>query len=107
MLATTRDAVRSILKTDPTLAAADRERLFAALADRASTEAERPAPAPRIVSYSEAADRFACTPKHLHRLCAQGVLRKVRLPGRTRCRGILESDLSAVLAGGAQIVGGR
>jgi hypothetical protein len=107
MLATTKDAVRSILKTDPTLAAADRERIIAALSDRAATEAEKPAPAPRIIGYTEAAARVNCTPKHLHRLCSQGVLRKVKLPGRTRCRGVLEGDLNAVLAGGAQIVGGR
>ncbi len=104
MLPTTRDAVRSILRTDPTLAAADRERLFSALSERALREPDKPADAPRIIGYADAAGRIRCTPKHLHRLCAQGILRKIRFPGRTRCRGVLEADVTSLLTNGVQIV---
>jgi len=108
-LQTTRDAVRSILKTDPTCSADDRQRVLDALSGKAvaAIGAAVPPPArPRIVPYAEASKQLGCGVKLLHRLAQTGAIRKCRLPGRVRCRGVLEEDLTRLLADGVRVVGG-
>ena len=109
-LQTTRDAIKSILKTDPTCSGDDRQRVLDALSGKAvpacgATVA--PAPPPRIVRFPEAAAQLGCNVHLLHRLAQAGALRKCKLPGRVRCHGILESDLARMLAEGVQMVAGK
>ncbi len=105
-LQTTRDAVRSILKTDPTCNADDRQRVLDAMSGRAvpASGAAVPATPPRIVRYPEAAQQLGCGVKLLHRLAQNGAIRKCKLPGRVRCRGVLAEDLARMLAEGVQVV---
>ncbi len=108
-LQTTRDAVKSILKTDPTCSADDRQRVLDALSGKAVAKSGAPTPAPtppRIVRFPEAAAQLGCNVHLLHRLAQAGALRKCKLPGRVRCHGILEADLSRMLAEGVQVVSG-
>lgn len=105
-LQTTRDAVRSILRTDPTCSADDRQRVLAALNAKspvADGRAVKPSP-PRIVRFPEAAAQLGIGVRLLHRLAQCGAIRKCRLPGRVRFHGILEEDLARLMREGAQVV---
>jgi hypothetical protein len=107
-LQTTRDAVKSILKTDPTCSADDRQRVLDALSGKAVAKSCAPSPSPtppRIVRFPEAAAQLGCGVRLLHRLAQFGQIRKCKLPGRVRCRGILASDLARLMAEGVQVVG--
>jgi len=106
-LQTTRDAIRSILKTDPTCSGDERQRVLDALSGKAvpASGAVVAAPTPpRIVRFAVAAEQLGCGVKLLHRLAHTGAIRKCKLPGRVRCHGILEEDLARILAQGVQVV---
>lgn len=105
-LQTTRDAVKSILKTDPTCSADDRQRVLDALsgkAVRASGVVPVQAP-PRIVRFPEAAAQLGIGVRLLHRLAQHGAIRKCRLPGRVRFHGILADELARLMADGVRVV---
>jgi hypothetical protein len=53
---------------------------------------------PRVIRRQEAADRLACCVRVIDRLAQEGKLRRVKLPGRTRAAGFLESDVYSLLA---------
>ena len=104
-LQTTRDAVRSILKTDPTCNADDRQRVLAALNGKgpvADGAAVKAAP-PRIVRFPEAAAQLGIGVRLLHRMAQFGQIRKCKLPGRVRYHGILEEDLARLMREGVQV----
>ena len=48
----------------------------------------------------EVARRLGRSPRAVDRLAAEGALRKVLLPGRTRAAGFRESDVAALIAWG-------
>ncbi len=106
-LQTTRDALRSILRTDPTMSPEDRQRVLAALNAPAAAKATGTARAalPRIVRFAVAAEQLGCGVRLLHRLAQRGAIRKCRLPGRVRCHGILEEDLARLMAEGVRVAG--
>lgn len=105
-LQTTRDAIRSILRTDPTCNADDRQRVLAALNGKAvpAADAALAKAPPRIVRFPAAAAQLGCGVRLLHRLAQNGQIRKCKLPGRVRCHGILEEDLARLMAEGVQVV---
>ena len=107
-LQTTRDAVKSILKTDPTCSADDRQRVLDAMSGKAvpaSGEIVK-APPPRIVSFQDAAKQLGIGVRLLHRMAQFGQIRKCKLPGRMRFHGVLEADLARLMAEGMQVVSG-
>ncbi len=57
--------------------------------------------AERLLRRATVAARLGHSARFVDRLAADGVLRKIRLPGRARAAGFRESDLLALLAGGA------
>jgi hypothetical protein len=103
MLESTLAIVRTALKGDPSVTPRERARILAALRngpdkDKAdSAESTKPT-GQRIVRRAQAARMFGCSLRLIDRLAAQCVLRRVRLPGRERGAGFLETDLLAVLA---------
>lgn len=102
MLQTTIDIIRTGLRADPTLSPAHRASLLTLLktGGEGPTKPEPPKPtAPRIVRRREAAQIYGCSLRLIDRLAAQGVLRRVRLPGRQRGAGFIETDLLAVIGG--------
>ncbi len=107
MLATTLDVIKAGLKSDPTVTPRDRTKILATLRSgpgTATINLTEPHEASqqriqRIVRRAEAARMYGCSLRLVDRLAAQGVLKKVRLPGRKRGAGFLESDLLAVMAG--------
>ena len=56
----------------------------------------------RLLRPKAAADRLACTPRTIFNLLKTGVLTRVKLPGRKRGAGIRESQLTALIEGGAK-----
>lgn len=102
MLETTVQILKSGLKADPTISPRDRARILNALRNGSNpgkappSEPDKPA-APRIVRRREAAQMYGCSLRLVDRLAAQGVLRRVRLPGRQRGAGFLEADLLALI----------
>ena len=96
MLPITLDAVRATLKTDPTVSLRDRARLLALLRTaEAPANPPRPLPdsPPRILRRAEVATRLSLSLRTVDKLPIQ----KIKLPGRTRAAGFLESDINALL----------
>ena len=50
-------------------------------------------------SYKEAAARIGCSVRTIHRLRAQGHLRRAWLPARVRAFGVVAVDVAAVIDG--------
>lgn len=71
--------------------------ILAAIRDEQAPDQTRTR-ADRVLSIADAADALHVTPRTVFRLCAEGGLERVRLPGRTRGLGVLESSLRNLLA---------
>src|SRR5262249_28623761 len=102
MLETTFAIIKSGLNADPTLSPRDRTQILASLRNRNKSlkiEQSQSTDLQRIVRRREAAEMYGCSLRLIDRLAAQGVLRKVRLPGRQRGAGFLKSDLVTVMVG--------
>lgn len=97
MLETTIDALKAILRSDPTVSAADRSHMVALAREgpKASKPDSAVPTAPRILRRAEVAQRLSCSLRTVDKL----PIRKVKLPGRTRAAGFLESDVNALLVG--------
>ena len=100
MLATTIELIRSGLKTDPTLAPADRARLLALIRNGANPPeaVSNVEDAPRLISRAETARRLSRSLRLVDKLAAEGILKKRKLPGRVRAAGFLESDVAAFIS---------
>jgi hypothetical protein len=101
MLPTTMDIIRSGLKADPTLTPADRAKLLTLLRAGPNPPGTQTADArqPQLIRRDEAARRLACSPRTVDKLGANGVLRRVILPGRQRAAGFLEGDITSLITG--------
>jgi hypothetical protein len=99
MLNTTYDAIKSVLKADPSVSTIQRNRLLVGLrTSEIPVKVQNPREQePRLIRRAEAARRLSCSLRLVDHLAATGVLTKKRLPGRVRARGILESDLVTLL----------
>jgi len=99
MLTTTLEAGSALLKTDPTLAPNDRRRLLSMWREDASGD-KRSSVEPTensIIRRAEFARRISRSVRFVDRLAADGVIRKVVLPGRVRAAGFRESDVAALI----------
>jgi hypothetical protein len=96
MLDTTIDLIRSGLKTDPTVTPAERARVIA-VCRKGSDSANPTAPpsnmVPRVIRRAEVARRLSISIRTVDKLR----IRKIKLPGRTRAAGFLESDINGLL----------
>lgn len=104
MLPTTFDVFKAALRSDPTVSVSDRTRILAVLrngANPANAGAATPQP-PGIVRPKTAALRLGRSVRAVHQLAAQGLLQKVRFPGRKRCAGITTESLASLLKGGME-----
>src|SRR5271169_6261684 len=100
MLETTLDVFKAALRSDPSVSASDRNRLLALLRrgpGAPKSEAGTPG-APRILRRKTAAERLGRSLRSVDMLAQQGILRKIKLPGRQRCAGFLEEDVNKLLA---------
>jgi hypothetical protein len=96
MLSTILDVCRASLKADPTVSATDRTRLLAILRGGGAPDtppATPPDTTPRILRRAEVGRRLAVSLRTVDKL----PIKKVKLPGRSRAAGFLESDINALL----------
>jgi len=102
MLSTTLDAVKALLKADPTLTPADRSRVVASVRNNGREEEEERegrTPEKRILRRAEVARRFNRSLRFVDHLAKAGTLRRVRLPGRERACGFLAEDVERLMTG--------
>ena len=104
MLSTTYDALKAVLKADPSIAVPERNQLLAVLRNGPPTlERNRVAAAeagPRLLRRREAAHRLGLSVRSVDKLAQVGTLKRRVLPGRKRAAGYLESDIAAIIIGG-------
>ena len=102
MLETTVDVIKAGLKSDPTITPRNRVHLLALLRHGPNPPKleEPPSKGPKILPRALVAERMNRSLRLVDRLAQDGTLKKVRLPGRTRACGFLESDVNALLSGG-------
>ena len=102
MLTTTMDAVKAVFKADPGLTPEDRARLLAILRNHGKAVETPRAPVVterHILPRAEVARRFNRSVRFVDGLGKSGVLRRVKLPGRTRACGFLLQDVERLMAG--------
>ncbi len=92
MLGTTKDLIRSALKTDPTLSARAQRNALLALA---SAEGGHNPPS-LILRPKDAAKLLAITPRTLLNLQRRGALHPVKLPGNQRALGYRRDEIEAL-----------
>ena len=100
MLPTTLDAVKAILRTDPTVTPADRADIIALIRGKGKglgTSQGEPKAENRIVHRAEVARRLSCSLRTVDSLTRHG-LKKVVLPGRTRACGFRMSDIEKLIS---------
>jgi len=100
MLDTTQDAVRALLRADPSITPAERTRIIATIREHGKI-ATTTEPAPdRLLRRPEVARRLSCCTRSVDHWARLGLLPKVTLPGRVRAVGFRESDVAKLIAGG-------
>ena len=101
MLSTTLDAVKALLKADPTLTPADRARILASIRNHGKApETLRPAAVAekQIWLRAEVARRFSRSLRFVDHLAKDGILRRGTLPGRIRACGFLAEEVERLMS---------
>ena len=106
MLPTTIDAVKALLKADPSLTPTDRCVIVGTIRNHGRSAEATPSTTRqgvRILTRAEVAKRFDRSLRFVDKLATEGVLRRVTLPGRVRACGYREADIERLLSaeGGA------
>ena len=95
MKSSTLVAVKAIIEADQPRTKQDKETLLRTLGltdgQNAKDEGDR------VVSFTEAARRLACSKRSIHNFVKRGILSKVCFPGCTRARGFRASDIDNLL----------
>ena len=101
MLPTTFDAMKAMLRDDPSISPDERVRLLAQL--RYGPPKPDPVPAAvsesRLIRRKECARRLAVSVRCVDNWAKKGILEKRVLPGHTRASGFLESSVSSLIQG--------
>ena len=99
MLLRTTDALRAVLRLDPTLEVPGRARIVNAMlrADKILSDPPSPQPVPRLLRRDEVARRLSVTTRGVDLIAKQGLLQKVILPGRSRGIGFRESEVTELI----------
>ncbi len=101
MKESTIEIVRAALKTDESVTPAERQKLIALLRNggKAAIQVENKTQnQSRIMRLKEVAERLGRSKRVVDRLCKEGLLKKVTLPGRKYGSGILASSFEKFLA---------
>ena len=100
MLPTTTNAVREILRADPSITPAVRARLLRTLRDGSDKPDAQPvAPEPRLLRRREVAARLSMSLRTVDKLAREGLLRKRVLAGRQRASGFVAESVDALVSG--------
>ena len=99
LLPTTLKLISTALEVDPGVGPRERAKFMAVLRNGGEKTTEPQSESiPRIIRRKEAARRLGGSLRHVDRLAGEGILRKVKLPGRKRAAGFLETEVNALLA---------
>lgn len=101
MLRPTIEAIRHVLRTDPSVPLVEQREILRFLrhgASRSLTK-ESPPAEPRLVRRKEAATRLGISLRTLDKLCQSGILTRRVLPGRKRASGIPLGQIDALILG--------
>jgi predicted DNA-binding transcriptional regulator AlpA len=95
---TTLDIISATLKTDDTISAAERARIAAILRrnDKPVQQQQR-SKAPALMRRRQVAEMLSCSLRSVDNYAAQGILQKVKFPGRVRGSGFRRSDVEALI----------
>ncbi len=97
MQSSTYEVLKASLKGDLTLSPARRAAILSAI--RRGGEEPATAEAPRIMRRSEAARVLGRSLRAVDVLAEQGILQRVRLPGRVRAAGFRAADIHRLIQG--------
>lgn len=100
MMETTKDVVRAVLKSDPTLTPQERTQIISVLRDHGRTCPEAAVTRePRILRRKQTAERLGRTTRYVDNLAREGILTRIILKGRKRAAGFRESEVNALIGG--------
>ncbi len=103
MLPTTADAMKALLRADPSLTPTDRARIIGAVRNHGREEQPvKVAAGPResrVLPRAEVARRFNRSLRFVDHLAKAGILRRVKMPGRQRACGFLAEEVDRLMAG--------
>ncbi len=102
MLPTTLEAMKALLRADPALTPLDRQRIVATIRNHGKqpeTSRTTVAIEKRILNRRDVARRFNRSLRFVDKLAVQGVLRRVKLPGRRRACGFLAEEVERLMGG--------
>lgn len=100
MLSTTQDAIKSMLKADPSLTPEDRNAILLAVRSHGRVPDARPSDTtPQLVTRKQAAAMLGRSTRLIDMLANSGALTRVKLTGTTRAAGFRKSDVVALIEG--------
>ncbi len=103
MLPTTLEAVKAVLKADPTVSTADRAQIVTVVRSNGytgkPTGSASEGRSARLLTRAEVGKRFCRSLRFVDKLAAQGVLHRVTMPGRVRACGFREDEVNKILSG--------
>jgi hypothetical protein len=103
MLNTTQDAIKSMLKADPSLTPDDRTAILRAIRSHGKTTEPTPAAGgPQLVNRTQAAAMLGRSTRLIDMLARNGRLQRVKLTGATRGAGFRRADVCALIEGEAR-----
>lgn len=97
MLQSTLDAVKAIIKTDPSIPIEDREQIIQNAKQHGKAGATMPAVKDRLLSRNQVAEILGKTPRFIDLLHRQGVLQKFKIAGRKYSAGFKASEIQRFL----------
>ena len=99
MLNTTADAIKSMLKADPSITNEDRNAILATMRNHGKVEPTRSDPTPQLVTRKQAAEMLGRSTRLIDLLANSGALTRIKLTGATRAAGFRKSDVIALIEG--------
>ncbi len=99
MLNTTQDAIKSMVKADPSLTPEDRNAIILAVRSHGKTDAPRQDNTPQLITRKQAAQMLNRSTRLIDLLANAGRLQRVKLTGATRAAGFRKSDVIALIEG--------
>jgi len=102
MLSTTLDAIKSILRADPTITVSERLAIVACIREhgRRQPPQKEVNTDNRIMRRKEVAELFSRNVRAIDRMAKDGILNKVQLPGRRKCCGFRSQDVARLIEAG-------
>jgi hypothetical protein len=108
MLPTTVDAVKALLKADPSVTPDDRIRIVSVIRNNGTAAAAAQPKATverRVLTRAEVARRFNRSLRFVDGLGNSGLLRRVKMPGRQRACGYMIEEVERLMLGGEVLNG--